>query len=154
MLNDRQRVEAGIIPALMYGIVVPLAADQETEEEREQFDKVVRACQRAMFEISDDLDDKRANQVQRRLARLYAKLREVMEHASCNVQSMMAVYYLTEELIQEEKISIYDGTYFADAVNILLSSLNEYWDDERLDKMARKRARQMRKVLESEGYFR
>ena len=153
MLTDRQRVEAGIIPALIYGVCHNLKDLQETAEQKEHHAKVVKAAFAGMIDAARDLDERRAGQIYRRSERTYLSLADILEGAS-NAQAMMATYYLLEELLQEERLTIYEGSDFADALQIFMAAIDQYWNEEKLDASAQKRARKMRDELKRQGYFR
>lgn len=152
-MNDRQRVEVGIIPALIYGIVRPLEADQQTDDERRKWEQIVTACRRAMEDPVDDLIEPRRSQIFRRTDRTYRALAEVLDGTS-NAQAAMATYYLLESLIQEDRISIYEDSYFGQAMLVFMESIQGLFEIDRLDAAAQKRARQLRDTLRVEGYFR
>lgn len=153
MLTDRQRVESGIIPALIYGVCHDLKDLQETAEQKERHAKVVKAAFDGMVDAARDLDERRAGQILRRSERAYLSLADVIEGAS-NAQAMMATYYLLEELLQEERLTIYEGSDFAEALQIFMEAIDQYWDEKKLDQAAQKRARKMRDELKRQGYFR
>ena len=153
MMTDRQRVEAGIIPALVYGICYNLKDQQETDEQRQTHARIVNAAFQAMVEPGEDLMPQKAGQIYRRSERTYLALTNVLDGAS-NAQAMMSTYYLTEELIQEGRISIYEDSDFGKAMLVYMEALDPYWDKTKLDAAAQKRARQMRETLRKEGYFR
>lgn len=151
-MNDRQRVEASIIPQLIFCVCKPMEDLQETEEHIANHKEITDASFFAMAEPTLDLPLQRAGQIHRRVLRLYNKVSDVLEGAS-NAQAMMAIYYLLEGLIQEERLSIYDDSGFGKAMGTYMQSIDHYWEEEKLDQAAQKKARRMREVLRSEGYF-
>lgn len=152
-MNDRQRVEAGVIPALIYGIVRPLEEVQQTDDERRKWEQIVSACRRAIEDPVEDLIEPRRSQIFRRTDRAYHALAEVLDGAS-NAQAAVATYYLLEGLIQEDRISIYEDSYFGKAMLVFMESIQGLFEIDRLDAAAQKRARQLRDALREEGYFR
>lgn len=66
----------------------------------------------------------------------------------------MATYYLLESLIQEDRISIYEDSYFGQALLVFMESIQGLFEIDRLDAAAQKRSRQLRDALRMEGYFR
>lgn len=152
MLTDRQRVEAGIIPALIYGICAPLADQQETEEEKAAHHQICAAALKAMTEPGEDLEPRRAGQIFRRTERLYLEVSDMLEGTS-NAQALMAVYYLLEELLQEGRLTIYDDTEFGKSLQVYMDAIQPYFAQRKLDAAAQKRARKMRNRMKVEGYF-
>lgn len=152
MLTDRQRVEAGIIPSLIYGICQPMADLQETDEQKDAHVRVCRAALRAMMDPIEDLEPRRAGQIVRRTERLYCALADTLEGTS-NAQALMAIYYLLEGLLQEERLTIYADTEFGQALETYMDALQPFFEQHRLDAAAQKRARKMRTVMQQEGYF-
>lgn len=151
-MNDRQRIEACIIPALVYRVVKGLEDVQETDEEKEICETIASASLQASSEPLSDLLPIRAGQIARRLGREYRAVAAVIDGSS-NAQCMLAIYYLLEGLLQEERLTIYEGNYFADALQLYMKSIEKFFDEEKLDAAAQKRAVQMRKVLNANGYF-
>lgn len=152
-MNDRQRVEAGIIPALIYGVCRPLADEQVTEAEKAAHQKICAAAFKAMIEPGEDLEPRRAGQIYRRTERLYLRLADILDGTS-SAQALMAIYYLLEGLLQEERLTIYADTEFGEALQVYVDVLGEFFAVEKLDAAAQKRARQMREAMRAEGYFR
>lgn len=152
-MNDRQRVEAGIIPALVYGVVYPLKDQQETDDEKERHSAIVNAAFNAVLDPGRDLELGRASQIYRRTEREYLALAAILDGAS-NAQAMMAVYYLLEGLLQEERLTIYEDSEFGKALQVYMEALDSHFAEEKLDAAAQKRARQLRDELKRQGYFR
>ena len=152
MLTDRERVEAGIVPALIYGIVKPMEDLQETDEEKAHHKQVVDAAFAAMMDPLDDLPEKHAAKIARRTDREYQALGDILEDAS-NAQAMMAVYYMLEGLLQEGRLTIYEDTEFGRALTVYMAAIDHYFAERRLDAAAQKRARQLREALRKRGYF-
>lgn len=153
MITDRQRVEAGIIPALIYGIVKPLEDVQETDEEKARHRQIVVASLQATADAGADLMTKHAAKIFRRTERLYLTITKAIEGTS-NAQAMVAVYYLLESLLREERLAIYEDTDFGQALQTYMAAIDHLFAEEKLDAAAQKRARKMREILEREGYFR
>lgn len=151
-MNDRQRIEACIIPALLYKVMKGLEDIQDTEEDRKTCNTIVQASLRASSEPLEDLMPDRARQVARRMAREFRAVISVMIGAS-NAQCLLAIYYLLEELLQEERLTIYEDSYFGEALNLYMSEIQYLFEKERLDAAAQKKAKQMRKILNRNGYF-
>lgn len=151
-MNDRQRVEASIIPFLIFGICKPMEDLQETDDQKEKHRKIVEASFSAIVEPASDLDDRRAGQIYRRAEREYLALANVLEGTS-NAQAMMSVYYLLEELLQEERLTIYEDSYFGESLNVYMDAIQHYFELEKLDAAAQKRARKLRETLKKNGYF-
>lgn len=151
-LTDRQRVEAGIVPALIFGVCHGLKDLQETEDQKARHEKVTSAALAAMVDSANDMEPKRAAQIYRRTEREYLTLASILEGAS-NAQAMMAVYYLLEGLLQEERLSIYADSDFGGALQIYMEAIDGFFGEARLDAAAQKRARKLREKLEKEGYF-
>lgn len=151
-MNDRQRVEASIIPFLIFGICKPMEDLQETDDQKEKHRKIVEASFSAIIEPAADLDDRRAGQIYRRAEREYLALANVLEGTS-NAQAMMSVYYLLEELLQEERLTIYEDSYFGESLNVYMDAIQHYFELEKLDAAAQKRARKLRETLKKNGYF-
>jgi len=152
-MNDRQRVEASIIPFLVFGICKPMEDLQETEDQKAKHKQITDAAFHAIAEPAFDLELKRAGQIYRRAEREYLALANILEGTS-NAQAMMAVYYLLEELLQEERLTIFDDSNFGKALQVYMDALQPHFDQEKLDAAAQKRARKMREALRKEGYFR
>lgn len=153
MLTDRQRVEAGIIPALVFGVCHGLKDLQEADDQKARHEKVLGAALAAMVDAASDMEAGRASQIYRRTEREYLCLAAILEGAS-NAQAMMAVYYLLEGLLREERLTIYADSEFGEALQIYMEAINGFFGEAKLDAAAQKRARQLRDQLKKEGYFR
>lgn len=151
-MNDRQRIEACIIPALLYRVVKGLEDVQETDEEKRICQTIIQASLQASSEPLNEFLPDKAGQLARRLGREYKAAAAVIDGSS-NAQCLLAIYYLLEGLLQEERLTIYEGNYFADALQLYMGSIEKFFDEEKLDAAAQKRAHQMRKVLRENGYF-
>ena len=152
-MNDRQRIESAILPELMRQILFQLKQAQETEEERREFEFIYTQLLDATRAAFEDLDDKRHQQLARRLKREIVELATVLDGAS-NAKCMMTAYYLLEGLLQDEHISIYDGTPLAEALHKYMAAIDRFFAEEKLDKSAQKTASKLRKRLTDLGYFR
>lgn len=151
-MNDRQRVEASIIPFLIYCVCTPMVDLQETEEHKQNHKMVTSAAFKAVAEPCYHLTHERAGQIFRRVQRTYNSVSKVIVGTS-NAQALMAIYYLLEGLLQEERISIYEDSQFGKSLQVYMEAIDRFFEDHKLDLAAQKRARQMRDVLRAEGYF-
>lgn len=151
-MNDRQRIEASIIPSLIFKVVYGLSDLQTTEEEKETHSKIVSASLQAMTEPFLDILPERKDQLSRRLVREQNSLFAIMHNAS-NKQCLMAIYYLLEGLLQKGRLVIYEDSYFGEAMQLYLDSLEELFKEERLDKASQKMANKLLRKLRQSGYF-
>lgn len=151
-MNDRQRIEASIIPSLVFKVVYGLSDLQTTDEEKETHSKIVSASLQAMAEPFLDILPERKAQLSRRLVREQNSLFAIMHNAS-NKQCLMAIYYLLEGLLQKGRLVIYEDSYFGEAMQLYLDSLEELFKEERLDKASQKMANKLLRKLRQSGYF-
>ncbi|MFK4823464.1 hypothetical protein ACI0FM_01485 [Paenochrobactrum sp. BZR 588] len=151
-MNDRQRVKASIITALIYGITKNMGHFQEIDQEKADHNFIVTASRSALLEPQDDLDPKRAAQIRRRLDRLYKKLTPVFADQH-NGKCMMTVYYLLENLLVEERLSVSADTTFGQSLEKFLEPIQRLFNIQKLDASAQKQARQIREMMRREGYF-
>lgn len=152
-MNDRQRIESAIIPALIYATVKNMEVYQKTNQEKEDHRYITETAYHAYYyePVMGMMQNDQA-QIRRRLNRLYQKLAPLMnEHT--NGKCMMIIYYMLEGLIQDGRVSVYDGTPFAKAMEMFLEPIQELFRQGKLDQSAQKQADRLMTAIKAEGYF-
>jgi len=152
-MNDRQRIEAAIMPALIYAVVKNMDIYQKSEDEVYSHKFITDTAYNAYaVEPIAGLMPKHQAQIRRRLNRVYQEVAPILNEFS-NGKCMMVIYYMFEELIQQERLSVYEGTDFAKAMELFMDSIQYLFDREKLDKSAQKQADKILGVIRHNGYF-
>lgn len=151
-MNDRQIVESAILPFILYQIINPLHDLQETEEELNQYRIIVKGLLEGIESPLENLLVTKQNQLRRRLIRDTDKVTNIFVGSS-NSKCLVAMYYLIENLIQNNHITIYSDTNLGEALETFMESIQIFFNEERLDKSAQKTADKLLRCLNKLGYF-
>lgn len=152
-MNDTHRVEAGLIPALIYAVVKNMEVHQKSEQEIADHKFITDTSYQAYFhEPVAGMMPKRQTQIRRRLDRLYLKLAPLLNQHT-NGMCMMIIYYMLEGLIQDGFLSIYGDTEFAKAMEAYLEPIQYLFRQEQSDQEAKEHAASLMRVVREEGYF-
>lgn len=152
-MTDRQIIESIILPYILFQIIAPLEDLQEKEEEIVKYQTIIEGLTEAIETPLENLLITRQNQLRRRLVRDADKLTNVFLGSS-NSKCLVAMYYLLENLLQNEYITIYSESNLGKALETFMDSIQEFFNEDRLDKSARKSAEKLLRSLNKMGYFR
>lgn len=161
-LTDRQRVEIAVPARLVLGLVAsncfgldPKAEDREAAEaelaaSRQRLrDLMIAAC----MDPIDDLPPREGVKVARRIERLVDRLAMDFDQQPA-VKVAMALYYFIEDLLQRERLILWEGSAMGEALSILLPMFEYGFEREQQDASARKQARRLLEKLQKEGFYR
>jgi hypothetical protein len=161
LLTDRQRVELAIPPRLVFGLVVAdcfgINPESDPDEAQAELDRNVARLKEllavACAEPLDGLPAGKRSSVARRIERVTNTVAEEFDQQPA-AKIGMALYYFLEDLLQRGVIHLWDGSAFAETMQILMPMFEHGFAIERMDASAQKQARRMREQLQREGYYR
>jgi hypothetical protein len=150
VLTDRQRVEIAIPARLVFGVVAAKCfSDPDAEVVKRLEDLLVQAC----VEPIADLPEQKGIQVARRIERTTDAIAKDFDDQPA-VKIAMALYYFLQDLLEREVLVLWEGSAFAEAMQILMPMFEHGFEVQRIDASAQKQARRLRERLEREGYYR
>ena len=161
ILTDRQRVELAIPARLVFGIVAancfapnPEAdADEALAELERNVARLKELLTTACVEPIADLPERLGSKVARRIERVVDAAAKPFDDQPA-VKVAMALYYFLEDLLSRGVLELLEGSAFAEAMGILMPMFEHGFSEEKLDRSAQKRARQLLEHLQREGYYR
>lgn len=161
-LTDRQRVEIAVPARLVFGLVAancfgpdPKAEDQEEAKAQvaEKSAQLRELVLQASVDPVSDLPDREALKVARRVERLVERVTVDFDQQPA-VKVAMCLYYFIEDLLQSERLILWEGSAMGEALSILLPMFEYGFEREQQDASARKQARRLLEKLQKEGFYR
>ena len=150
--TDRQIVERLIIPAMMQAVILQL--QQTMGKEANLFDPVNALLSEALREPVATIDRGRVAKLLRRSKRLCTQAVAGLTGKVIGVQ-YLAVARLTADLAERDIIVVGAESPFAKAWDMMAEVMELSWDGlEALDSEATGVARDLRRFLENEGFYR
>ncbi|MFC0282432.1 hypothetical protein ACFFJB_14830 [Camelimonas abortus] len=152
--NDRLCCELLILPIMVYDFAQSQYPIQRTDEERHYTRGVLNGCYFAVWELIEHLDHKRAEKLLNRAMRVCRQIAVELNNRP-GARIGMTHYYLIEELLSSGTIELCAGSAFGDALEVLLTGVQEHFAKEKLDAAAQKSARKLLDMLRDQhGFYR
>lgn len=149
--NDRRSVEALTIP-LGFSMVLVRGVSQEFADTKQQIHDLLSVNLR---EIVGNLEHKRRVKIidRSRKAMHAGFLDEAMEQKTHAAKIGLALYYFTNNLIEQKLFYYAEGGTFDQALKLILPALEEWAAIDKFDKSSFKEAKRMLKRYQQAGYF-
>lgn len=153
-MNDRQRVELALLPALIFKVLRGSEREGPEYDEYDEtlYNRAVNAMQKAALEPLEGLTPKDMQKIGRRVNRAANELYDSLVGQTV-AKNLMAVYYMLEAMLQAGEIELYDDSNFAKGMLIVMDSLQTWFAKEKLDKSAQRKAVKLREIMTAGGYF-
>jgi len=149
-LSDRQRVEALLIPQMMWGIVKAGVDDLEAESFKHCMSHLVHA----MAEPVDGLDANQKRKIVMRTGRTHLEITEPYRNNGTPVDKVaLMVFFVLKSITDCEYMVIGEGSHMAKALDFFLPVIAPSAGDAPLYASARKHAAEMLDHLQRLGYF-
>jgi hypothetical protein len=147
-LTDKQRVELGLIPVMLQGIIHAGAfpKDQSTH--------LAFLAKTAANEPLQDLNPGKFKQVYRRLTKV-AHLASLELDQQSGVKIAMVLYYFTQDLLERGVLELAEGSPCASVLQTMIEYIEraDGFDVAPLDRAAQKQARRLLREMNAAGYF-
>lgn len=151
MMNDRQRVERMFFPTMFLNV---LESGVNEDKRDDEFHRCVRYLVAANEDTLKGLDDKRKDQLRRRVVRLHDNLTESARKAGARVdKTAMVTLYVLQAVLEDGFLVLDEGSPLSAAIIAIQTAIADAFGEPKLDASARKQARQMLSHLQDEGYF-
>lgn len=148
-LSHRQRVELAIPARLVFGIVI---CDCFSDPDADVVAELKRLLTDACVEPISDLSAKEASRVARRVDRIsQAAAKEFDDQPA--VKIAIALFYFIQDLLEREVLVLWDDSSFGKAINLLIPMFEHGFEQEKIDKSAQKKARQLLSFFNREGLY-
>ena len=149
-LSDRQRVEALLIPQMMWGIVKAGVDDFEADK----FKRCLSHLVHAMAEPVNGLDINEKRKIIMRTGRAHLEITEPYRNNGTRVEKVaLMVFFLLKSITDCEYMVIGEGSHMEDALDVILPVIEPSAGEAPLYASARKHAARMLDHLQRLGYF-
>jgi hypothetical protein len=148
MLTDTQRVEMALPARIMFNVIKSGIKDLQDPDAVKLMGLLKTAC----FQPFEDLTTKHKHKVIRRTERIYGEAILPFQGERSDKVGLILFYFL-KDLIDRELLILYEGTPFADAMEMTLPMLHHAFDIPELDKSAQKQARRLKETFQKHGYY-
>jgi hypothetical protein len=149
-LSDRQRVEALLIPQMMWGIVKAGVDDFEAES----FKRCLSHLVHAMAEPVEGLDANEKRKIIMRTGRAHLEITEPYRNNGTRVEKVaLMVFFLLKSITDCEYMLIGEGSHMEDALDVFLPVIEPSAGEAPLYASACKHAAKMLDHLQRLGYF-
>jgi hypothetical protein len=149
-VSDRQRVEALLIPQMMWGIVKAGVDDFEAENSKHCMSHLVHA----MAEPVEGLDANEKRKIIMRTGRVHLEVTEPYRNNGTRVDKVaLMVFFLLKSITDCEYMVIGEGSHMEEALGVFLPAIEPSACEAPLYASARAHAAKMLDHLHRLGYF-
>lgn len=150
-LTDLRRVEIALFPAWLVNI---LDCGVSPERRDEDFEKCRGILVAARDEALRGCDDRKQNQILRRVSRVHNALTAEYRRSQARVDKVALIcLYALQAVLDADYLELVDGSPLSDAIGAVIEGLDGAFAEARLDASARKQAVKLLAQLQREGYF-
>ncbi len=149
-MNDRQRVEALLLPQMLLAVLLAGVNDPNAPEAVE----AANLLNAAQGEPLRGLVPERAEKLVRRVCRLHLEITAPYRTDGARMDKLgAAVLYMLQRILDADYLVLYEGSNMQRALDLMVPALAHVFDVERLDASAQKAGRRMLEHAQRLGYF-
>ena len=150
-LNDRRVVETLTFP-LAFSMVLVQGVSDEFADKKKCIHELLTD---AMNGVIGTMEHRRRNKILKRCRDAMEKgyLNDALENRTHAAKVGLALYYFTNNMMQQDAFHFTEGSPFHRAIELILPALEEWAGKEAFDKSSFKYARRMLTNYQKAGYF-
>lgn len=149
-MNDRQRVEALLIPQMLSAMVMAGVNDTEHENCKE----VQRLLADCSNEVLRGLEPKKRASIERRMVRAHIEAVAPFLTEGARMDKLgLCQLYMLQTILEDGYLVLHEGSSLSRALDLIIPALDMAFEIKKLDDSAKKGARKMLSRLQNAGYF-
>ena len=150
-LSDRQRREIGIIPRIIWAVVVQPSALQS--DDAAEIERLRNAIDKVCMEPLQGLEPKRAAKIANQIDRLACDVVETDLEGQPNAKVVAICWHVLAHLVETGALEIHEGTPMAEAAEILEPAFAHIYASTYQSRSIDKQARRLLDKLQREGLW-